>query len=463
MKKLRHITLSAIFALSSMATWAQSTDVRLHVEPADTAGMQVFLFELGDNDNEAPMERVDGTTLRQTLNASEHGMYSIVYVNGSAQYATPVFFDGPAPAEISMQFVDGCPKLTALTTSKKKADKERVAHVNAQLDAIYAFNQVYYKQSREVWTKAANMTPDDLRAMLKVYDEAQQALNGNSEVGENLKQYVDVWTYLLKQECVTVYNRFHGQRTTDNGRLDAAKELGVTAAQKLDTPMALLHQAALNAAAQDLPKGTLGERMAYINEHYKCEPMKKGVQHIVAESFIRGYKFDKGYQEGLSVLEEAHEKYGLDNKYIEKFRERIAAVPGAAFPDVELIDTDGNKVSLAQFKGKYVYIDLWASWCVPCCKEVPFLQELEKSLQNPNVAFVSISTDSTEKPWRSRMEQLKMHGNQWLNTDGKLCDKLNVSGIPHFLIYDKDGHLHTYSAARPSSGEQLKAILEGLK
>ena len=118
---------------------------------------------------------------------------------------------------------------------------------------------------------------------------------------------------------------------------------------------------------------------------------------------------------------------------------------------------------MAMFKGKYVYVDLWASWCVPCCKQVPYLQALEKELQNKNVVFVSISTDSSEAPWKKKMEQLDMHGNQWLNPDGKLCDKLNVSGIPHFLIYDKEGNLHTYDAQRPSSGDVLKNILEGLR
>ncbi len=422
--------------------------------------MQVFLYEMGDDDSSAPMQAVDGTTLKQSLGVPAHGMYNFVYVSmeAQAQYATPLFFDGTVPAELSLQMQDGCPRLTATTSSKKKADKERVAHVNKQLDAIFAFNQVYFKQSREVWTKAQQMGADDLRGMIRAYDEAQQTISTDAEIGEGLKKYVDVWTYLLKQELVTVYNRYH----TD-APLSATEMIGISAPQKLDTPLALLHNGALNTAARDLPKGTLQDRLAYISEQYKSTEMKTGIQRIVVDAYIRAYKFDKGYQEGLTLLEEATKKYGLDGQFVEKFKERIAAVPGAAFPDVALIDSDGQKVSLDKFKGKYVYIDLWASWCVPCIKEVPYLQELEKALENPNVVFVSISTDSTEKPWRDRMKQHNMHGNQWLNTDGKLCDKLNVSGIPHFLIYDKEGHLLTYNAPRPSTGSALKKILEDLK
>ncbi len=459
MLKIRKTIVLAL-AFCGLCTKAVAQQTTIHLQPADTTGMQLFLYAIDNDDSTEPMERTGALDWRQETKRSEVGMYNLVYVSTAlqAQYSTPLYFEGALPSELNLQMVDGCPRLTALPAGKKKADKEKAERTNHQLDAIFAFNQVYYKLSREVWTQAQRMTPEDLRTMLKTYDEAQQAVAGDEAIGQSLKEYMDVWTYLLKSEAVTVYNRYH----TD-APVKAQEALGCTAQQKLDRPMALLHQSALNTAAQDLPKGTLLERMAYIADNYKCAEMKAGIQHIVAESFIRSYKFDKGYQQGLDLLQEATEKYGLDAKYAAKFRERIAAVPGAAFPDVKLIDADGNEVSLAKFKGKYVYIDLWASWCVPCVKEVPFLQELEKSLQNQDVVFVSISTDSSEKPWRSRMEALKMHGNQWLNTDGKLCDKLNVSGIPHFLIYDKEGHLHTYNAPRPSTGEQLKGILENLK
>lgn len=459
MLKIRK-TVALTLALCGLCGTAAAQQTKIHLQPADTTGMQLFLYAMDNDDSFEPMAHADGLNWKQDVKQSEVGMYNLVYVSTAlqAQYSTPLYFEGGLPAEMNLQLVDGCPRLTVLPAGKKKADKEQAERMNHQLDAIFGFNQTYYKQSREVWTKAQTMTPDGLKAMLQQYDQAQQVLAGDATIGQSLKDYVDVWTYLLKSEAVTVYNRYH----TD-APIKAQEAVGCAAWQKLDKPMALFHQSALNTAAQDLPKGTLTERMSYIADHYKCEEMKAGIQRIVAESFIRSYKFDKGYQQGLDILQEATDKYGLDAKYVDKFRERIAAVPGAAFPDVKLIDSDGNEVSLSKFKGKYVYIDLWASWCVPCVKEVPFLQELEKQLQNPNVVFVSISTDSTEKPWRSRMEALKMHGNQWLNTDGKLCDKLNVSGIPHFLIYDKEGHLHTYNAPRPSSGEQLKAILEGLK
>ena len=89
--------------------------------------------------------------------------------------------------------------------------------------------------------------------------------------------------------------------------------------------------------------------------------------------------------------------------------------------------------------------------------------QLEKELKNSNVVFVSISLDSNRDAWLKKMEQLDMHGNQWHSADGEFAKMLNVKGIPHFVLYDKDGNLMQYKAARPSSGERLKKMLSGLK
>ena len=262
----------------------------------------------------------------------------------------------------------------------------------------------------------------------------------------------------------TVFNRSNNPKMqifADGNELGEA--LLPSPAKVLDSPMASLHQSAVNVASQALPKGSLDARLQYINDNYKNPDIREGLQRIVLNTFTRNYDYSRGYQEGLEAITTASEKYGLDKSYVEKFRERASAIPGAMFPDVAFIDASGKAVKMEQFRGKFVYIDLWASWCVPCCKEVPYLQALEKEIENEDIVFVSISTDSSEDPWHKKMEQLEMHGNQWLNTDGKLCDKLNVSSIPHFLIYDREGRLLVYDAPRPSSGNSVRNLLNGLK
>ena len=79
------------------------------------------------------------------------------------------------------------------------------------------------------------------------------------------------------------------------------------------------------------------------------------------------------------------------------------------------IDIKGGKKSLDSFKGKYVYIDVWATWCGPCIREIPSLQVLEKEYHNKNIEFISISTDESrrsggsweaaEKKWRDFVKE----------------------------------------------------------
>ena len=175
------------------------------------------------------------------------------------------------------------------------------------------------------------------------------------------------------------------------------------------------------------------------------------------------YDYAADFDGGLEYLEKVVKDFGLSRHYIDDYLKHKAVLVGAEFPDnVVLVDSEGHKVDFSTFKGKYVYIDVWASWCAPCCNEVPYLQALEKELEGSDVVFVSISTDTDAEAWKSKMTELGMHGNQLLDRDGTLCSMLNVSSIPFFVIYDKEGKLHTYGALRPSSGYHLKQYLRDL-
>ena len=139
------------------------------------------------------------------------------------------------------------------------------------------------------------------------------------------------------------------------------------------------------------------------------------------------------------------------------------SMEGAALPDVMLEDVDGQMHKLADFRGKYLYIDLWASWCGPCCQEVPYLQKLEKQLNNPMVEFISISLDTNKKAWKEKMKQLNMHGHQYIVTGDQFATMMNIKGIPHFLLYSKAGTLMQYKAEHPSSGDRIRNVLVRLK
>lgn len=139
-------------------------------------------------------------------------------------------------------------------------------------------------------------------------------------------------------------------------------------------------------------------------------------------------------------------------------------VAAATFPEnVVLKDLNGNTVDFASFRGKYVYVDIWASWCQPCREEIPHLQALEKSLGRKDVTFVSISVDQNTAAWQKAAKELNLEGNQLNDSQGTVCRALNVRYIPRFMLVDPEGNIINDDAPRPSSVEEVKEMFANCK
>ncbi len=79
--------------------------------------------------------------------------------------------------------------------------------------------------------------------------------------------------------------------------------------------------------------------------------------------------------------------------YAEACKKADRIAPGQPCPDFSFADNTGKTVTLADLKGKFVYIDMWATWCGPCKGEMPSLLELEKRFEGKDILFVSLSID----------------------------------------------------------------------
>ena len=132
---------------------------------------------------------------------------------------------------------------------------------------------------------------------------------------------------------------------------------------------------------------------------------------------------------------------------------------GDASPDFMAVDTNNRLVSLKSFKGKYVYVDLWATWCSPCVAEIPHLQRLEKLFKGKKIVFVSISCDEDMEEWLNYLRQNKMEGVQ-LNFDcnRRFQEAYGVQGIPRFILIDKKGKVVDPDMTRPSDPKTEKTL-----
>ncbi len=152
-------------------------------------------------------------------------------------------------------------------------------------------------------------------------------------------------------------------------------------------------------------------------------------------------------------------------QYIVDARKKTKA--GMPCPDIIFSDTEGNKHHLSEFKGKLVYIDLWATWCGPCVMEIPKLaKHVEEYKENNNVQFISISLDENIKAWQNKIAKDKPQWPQFIaNAEENkiISETFGVMSIPRFLIINPDGTIHNAEAFRPSDEkfkEKLDAALQ---
>lgn len=161
---------------------------------------------------------------------------------------------------------------------------------------------------------------------------------------------------------------------------------------------------------------------------------------------------------------------GAYNSYINRIHDVKKQLPqGTISPDFKDYENfNGETTSLSDLKGKYVYIDIWATWCGPCKVEIPYLKELEKKYSDKNIAFVSISVDdpkrngSWEKAhenWRNMVAEDELKGIQLFSPQGFesqfIKDYVSI-GIPRFVLIDPEGKIVSAAAPRPSSKELIK-------
>ena len=139
---------------------------------------------------------------------------------------------------------------------------------------------------------------------------------------------------------------------------------------------------------------------------------------------------------------------------------------GKPSPKFNYPDINGKSVSLDDLKGKYVYVDVWATWCGPCKREIPFLKELDAEYREKDLAIVSLSIDKLENKdkWESMVKGENLTGIQILadkDWRSEFVTAYNITGIPRFILIDPEGKIYDANAPRPSD-PRLKDLLNSL-
>lgn len=185
----------------------------------------------------------------------------------------------------------------------------------------------------------------------------------------------------------------------------------------------------------------------------------------------------KGYKDNAPNLDSIINKMDLRNDemffgYIESNYESMhesmsrlgKGKPSPIFTNYE--NAKGGKTSLSDLKGKYVYIDVWATWCAPCIAEIPFLRNLGKEFAGKNIEFVSISVDKADAydTWKTMVKDQNLEGIQLYadnNFESKFIMEYGINAIPRFILLDTEGNIIDSDVMRPSD-PKLKELLKEL-
>lgn len=141
---------------------------------------------------------------------------------------------------------------------------------------------------------------------------------------------------------------------------------------------------------------------------------------------------------------------------------------GATTPEISSKTIDGKSFKLSSLRGKYVFIDIWASWCAPCVKEFPYLTELNNLAKDKNFAILSVSIDDKEKNWKESVAQHNIGGiANWIHVSdlvgwgAPVIKEYGVSSVPRSILIDPEGKLIAFDLRGQDMVNKITKILSG--
>jgi len=114
---------------------------------------------------------------------------------------------------------------------------------------------------------------------------------------------------------------------------------------------------------------------------------------------------------------------------------------------------------LQQYKGKTVFIDIWASWCKDCIVGMPKVQKLRE--ENPEVVFLFLSLDKEIESWKHGIEKYGVVGENYFipaGWKGDFCSSIDLDWIPRYMVVNPEGEISLYKAIETNDENLLKAL-----
>lgn len=207
-------------------------------------------------------------------------------------------------------------------------------------------------------------------------------------------------------------------------------------------------------------QGSRGEKGSYsdgVVDYILSTVKNPMIKDFLLTEIVYRYVWENNGLEGADyLLKVFHRECSDKNKvaYIDKLiNDWAKLLPGRPAPDFTLKDISGQDVTLSDHKNSYVYITVWATWCVPCKNELTYLDLLQEVYKEKNIKFLTVSIDDPSKIpyWREFLDKKDYSGTHLIADDGGLFNQnYMIISVPRFILIGLEGEIITSDAPRPS-------------
>lgn len=166
------------------------------------------------------------------------------------------------------------------------------------------------------------------------------------------------------------------------------------------------------------------------------------------------------YLQFMSMVKNENYREEVDEYY----KNSLKLKPGTLSPSFKFNDIHNKIITLEDLKGSLIYIDIWATWCLPCIKEIPDLKILEKELRNKEIHFVSMCFKDSKDSFEKFIKEKQLAGIQLFTPDpnSTFFKEIFLNKIPRHILIDRKGNIIDAYAPSPSDPEIKELILKHL-